>query len=113
MARSRVPTSIPAARGAFAGKPRRRQARGGEPIVTEPTGDPPEHLTATQRTAWYEAGNIVSDGALTRADRFSVEMAACLLVGMRTEDRLFATTRMAKLRYLLGSFGRSCPTTLT
>ena len=103
MARPRTPTSVLEARGAFKHDPQRR--RPSEPVVTEPIGTPPHHLTAAQLLAWDEIVGYAPDGVLTSADRLSVEVASVLLAEFRADPAEMSAPRLLRLTGLLGHFG--------
>lgn len=54
MARPRKPTRVLELTGAFRKDPQRRRAREGEPEVTTPLGDAPDHLDEAERARWNE-----------------------------------------------------------
>ncbi|WP_374349179.1 hypothetical protein [Chitinimonas sp.] len=105
MARPRTPTNVLDARGAFKKDPQRGRARAGEPEPNGPIGEPPERLNDSQRDAWAEIVGTAHDGVLCRADRLSVEMAACLLAEFWADPVAFPSGRLARLEGLLGKFG--------
>ena len=103
MSRPRTPTRVLEARGAFRKNPQRR--RDGEPECTDPLGAPPEHLAEGEARCWHELAENAPVGVLTRSDRHSVEVAACLLAEFRVDRAAFNAARISKLQTLLGSFG--------
>jgi|ERR1700678_718556 len=58
------------------------------PVVTIqlPIGRPPVHLQAAEKAAWAELVRVAHPGLLTRSDRLILEIAAKLIVRMRTSD---------------------------
>ena len=105
MPKPRVPTNILDARGAFNGKPGRRQERKGEPVVTEPLGGPPKHLRAAQRRAWRDIADTAPAGVLTGADRIAVERCAVLLEESRRSPATFNAAKETRLNSYLSRFG--------
>jgi len=79
--------------------PQRRRA---EP-VTLPFGQPPAHLSKELKAAWREIARAAPACVLTRSDRVAVELAARLLVRIRTTD--FSAAEATSLRSLLGQLG--------
>ena len=59
-----------------------------DPVVTIqlPVGRPPAHLQAAEKAAWAELVRVAHPGLLTRSDRLILEIAAKLIVRMRTSD---------------------------
>jgi len=59
-----------------------------DPVVTIqlPVGRPPAHLQAAEKAAWAELVRVAHSGLLTRSDRVILEIAAKLIVRMRTSD---------------------------
>ena len=99
----KTPTRVLEARGAFRKNPQRK--REGEPECTDPLGAPPGHLSPAEVACWQELAENAPVGVLVRADRHSVEMAACLLAEFRQDRTAFNAARISKLQSLLGSFG--------
>jgi hypothetical protein len=64
------------------------------PVVTIqlPVGRPPVHLTAAEEAVWAELVRTAHPGLLTRSDRLTMEIAAKLIVRMRTEDTKISET---------------------
>jgi phage terminase small subunit len=103
MAGKKQPSALLNARGSFRKNPQRK--RENEPVVTDPLGAPPEHLTASQVTCWQEVAEQAPIGVLSLADRHAVEMVACLLDEFRTTGRDMIAAKLGRLQSLLGSFG--------
>lgn len=54
MGRTRTPTNVLDARGAFDKHPERRKERADEPVDERPLGDPPKGLSVDEVEAWHE-----------------------------------------------------------
>lgn len=103
MSRSRTPTAILDARGAFDKNPNRR--RDGEPECRDPLGSVPEHFDELQRAAWNQLASECALGVLTRADTVAMEQAAILLAQMRADPNGLSVDRHRLLAHFLGRFG--------
>ena len=103
MARPRTPTALLEARGAFKKDPARRRA--GEPVVTTPAGQAPEHFTELQVSAWREILQYAPPGVITSADRQHVEQLAILLAQYRVEGDDFHLNKRLALIKMLGHLG--------
>lgn len=86
--------------GSLEKHPQRRRT---EPVVAAPFGSPPAHLTKEHKAAWREIAKAAPAGVLTGADRVAVELAARMLVRIRTTD--FTAAEANGLRALLGQLG--------
>ena len=106
MGRPATATKILEARGAFKKNPNR--ARPYEPEVKEPfPKDPPKHLARKQKATWREIVSYCPFGVLTRADRFPVEVAACLLAEYREDPDAMPTARIGRMCAEFGRLGLS------
>jgi len=97
----RKPAAILEMSGALGKNPSRRRV---EPSVALPFGKPPAHLSRELKAAWREISRAAPCGVLTGADRVAVELAARLLVRIRTADT-FTAADANGLRSLLSSLG--------
>jgi phage terminase small subunit len=89
--------------GAFAHDPQRRAARANEPKPKGALGAAPKHMSAAQKKLWKELANQVTPGWLTRAERWSVELAVTLMAKMRSCTIMPAeVTTLASLMSKLG-----------
>lgn len=105
MARPRTPTNVLELRNAFKKHPERAKERENEPEVSDPIGDPPEHLHDEVKAAWSELVGQAPRGVLTASDRLAVEMAAFLIVKFRACPMDFAAAEFTRLQGLLATFG--------
>lgn len=103
MGRSRTPTKVLEARGAFKKDPQRK--RDGEPEVTTPLGAPPERLAPLQVRAWQEIAQTAPLGVLTEADRLDVEITAKLLAASWTDFAEMTDGARKQLHTMLGKYG--------
>lgn len=81
MSRPRKPTAVLELSGAFKHDPARGEARKHEPRPTEPLGIAPEELEEIEVRCWSELASAAT--WLTVADRWVVEIAACLMAKKR------------------------------
>jgi phage terminase small subunit len=51
-----------------------------------PIGRPPAHLQAAEKAVWAELVRVAHSGLLSRSDRLILEIAAKLIIRMRTSD---------------------------
>lgn len=102
MARSRTPTNVLDARGAFKKDPQRRRI---DPDVAGPLTEPPAGLSQAQIDCWKEIVRVAPIGAITESDRITLEMAACLLSEFRCARTDFPVNKLLRLETLLGKFG--------
>lgn len=72
--RPRKPTAVLELSGAFDKNPKRRAARADEPVVTEPLGLPPSHLTQDEAKRWADIEKMCP--WLRMPDRIAVERTA-------------------------------------
>jgi hypothetical protein len=86
MARPRKPTNVLKLNGTQNRNPGRLKEREGEPDNIAPLGDPPIELTDEESDCWRELADISIPGVLGKADRIAVEMAAKLLVRLRSGE---------------------------
>jgi hypothetical protein len=75
------------------------------PVVTIqlPIGRPPAHLEAAEKGAWAELVRTAHPGLLARSDRLCLEIAAKLIVRMRTSDA--KTSELNALMTVLAKMG--------
>jgi hypothetical protein len=75
------------------------------PVATVqlPIGRPPAHLATTERAVWAELVRVAHPGLLTRSDRLLMEVAAKLIVRMRTLD--VKTSELNALMNVLARMG--------
>ena len=107
MPRTRVPTEILTATGAFDRHPERKRARESEPQPESAIGEPPTSLTASQRACYMEIVNRSHPGVLSDADGFVVELAAVLLERFRRDPETISAAKLARLQQLLSLMGLS------
>ena len=86
MGRNRKPAELVAIDGSLEHDRKRYSARLHAPKKSNPLGNPPSHLPATQKKLWKELVKNTPAGVLTVADRFLVELTTGLLFKMRTGD---------------------------
>jgi hypothetical protein len=101
MGRPRAPTALLQLRGAFKHDPNRLRARQYAPIVTTALPEPPQSLSKTVRSMWFEMRSRAF--WLTSADRFLVEIAATLMSRYRVNELTSGDVPM--LIGLLGKIG--------
>lgn len=101
MGRMHTPTAILDARGAFIHHPERK--RPNEPVVTEPLGGPPKHLTPDQKKLWKEFVRMCPAGVVKYSDRWSVERIVLLMDRQRKDTIKIAEA--SQLDHLLARFG--------
>ena len=65
----------------------------------------PMHLTDAQRLVWDELVSSAPTGTLSRGDRATLEMTACLMVDFRADPSNFSPQRLATLTRLIGMLG--------
>jgi hypothetical protein len=84
-------------------KPRYEHLR--NPVVTIqlPVGRPPAHIGAAEKAVWAELVRVAHPGLLTRSDRLILEIAAKLIVRMRTSDA--KTSELNALMNVLAKIG--------
>jgi len=68
-----------------------------------PVGRPPAHLAAAEKAVWAELVRVAHPGFLTRSDRLILEIAAKLIVRMRTSDA--KTSELNALMTVLAKMG--------
>lgn len=86
MARPRTPTNILKLKGVDKQRPQRMKERGdSEPENTNPVGDPPDHLSEIEKSAFNEIVKLSINGVLGEADRLAIEQAAILLIKCRRQ----------------------------
>jgi phage terminase small subunit len=100
---SRQPTSLLELKGSFRKHPERR--RPSEPRDSRPLGDPPARLPKRALPFWNELIDIVPAGVLKRADRWCVELAACLMTKAIKTDEGLSAAELNTLRSLLSAMG--------
>lgn len=105
MARPRTPTNVLDARGSFRKHPERAAEREGEPETNGDIGDPPAHMTDYEQSCWHEFVAVAFSGTLCKADRLTVELAACLIAKSRTQPDKFLAAERQQLIALYGRFG--------
>ena len=105
MGRHRTPSNLLELRGAYIAHPERKRARAAEPVVSEPLGDPPRHLSRLERAAWREIVRITPFGILAVSDRVAVEITAVLLAEMRSNPCGFSAAKLSRLESFLARFG--------
>jgi hypothetical protein len=81
--RTRKPTAVLEAKGAFEKDPQRKASRTGEPEPNGPIGDPPKYFNAFHRAIWFEIIDECPKGVLARSDRKILELATRLTAKMR------------------------------
>jgi len=104
MPRKRIPTNVLELRGSLKGRPQRRAQRDGEPLVSEPVGNPPASLSDSERACWMELAEQAPTGVLTRADRIAVEMGALLVHRLRLEGAATPPALLLRLHCILACF---------
>jgi hypothetical protein len=84
---------------------KRRYEHLSNPVVTIqlPVGRPPAHLEAGEKAVWTELVRVAHPGLLARSDRLILEIAAKLIVRMRTSDA--KTSELNALLSVLGKMG--------
>ena len=97
------PVELLELQGAF--RPHRHTARRAAPKSPHPVGDPPGHLAPAEAAAWCEFCGNAPAGVLTRGDRWTLEMAARLMVRSRGEG--LTSAELGHLRALLSELGAS------
>ena len=85
MGRSRKPTAVLDATGAFAKNPQRKAARENEPEPNGPIGDAPDYFNQTELSIWDEYVDEAPAGVLTKGDRKTLELAVRLTAKARFE----------------------------
>lgn len=85
MARPRKPTSVLELNGSLRSHPERARARKNEPKPTGPLGNPPESLSAAEKSVWFELESLAPPNVLTNADRWTVELACRLMATVRED----------------------------
>jgi len=68
-----------------------------------PIGPPPSHMLATEKAIWRELVRTAHPGLLARSDRLTLEIAAKLIVRMRTSDA--KTSELNALMTVLAKLG--------
>jgi hypothetical protein len=103
MARPRKPTAVLELTGAFKHDPKRNSARQNEPAPNGPIGDVPLHFDKKLTALWYELIATAPAGVLTRADRWTVEVA-CRMMRM-VRDGMFGAAEVNVLMRCLARMG--------
>jgi len=98
--RPRKPTAVLEASGAFINHPNRKRPH--EPKPDGVLGDPPQHLSQSERVLWFEIATEIPSGVATNADRPAFEILVCLFNQFRQSRRITG----AELSQLTGLFGR-------
>ena len=101
MARPRKPTRILELNGAFKMHPGRRRDR--EPQPAGPLGIPPGRMNADEVALWNEIEASCAPGVLKVSDRWSVEIAAKLM--LRVTQGTAKGSHLTVLRSLLAAMG--------
>ena len=83
MARPRTPAALLELRGAFKKDPQRRRE---EPAANGPVGGPPPSFDAELQAVWEELVGLVPSGVLSRADRWTAEVACRMMHQLRNGD---------------------------
>lgn len=76
-----------------------------EPVVSEPIGDPPRHLTREAKKAWRQLVEAAPECVLTAADAIHLELTAELLAQFRANPAAFPAQRLTRLQAALGQIG--------
>src|SRR6266536_2460177 len=100
--RTRKPTAILEASGAFIKDPQRR--RPPEPVPTAPLGGPPVHLDEREQAIWRELAAILPPGVAGNTDRPTFELVSCLLAQFRHFRGTMSGSKQSLLANLLGKF---------
>lgn len=100
MARTRKPTAIMEASGAFDRDPARRRI---DPETTGELGDPPRHLTPDNKKIWKEIAASLPVGVAKNADRMAFEVLVGLMHRFRNAD--LSGAQLSSLTGLLSKFG--------
>jgi hypothetical protein len=100
---ARQPTSLLELKGSFRKHPERR--RPAEPRDARPLGDPPARLPKRALPFWREIVDMVPAGVLKRADRWCVELAACLMAKAVKTDEGLSAAELNTLRSVLAAMG--------
>ena len=101
MARPRKPTETLEQTGAFIKNPSRKREREGEPMPTEPLGDPPERLGLEEKAIWYELS--AQWPWAKKSDRITMELIANLLATFR--NKRYSVGELSQLTSLIGRMG--------
>lgn len=105
MPRQRLTTEQAALRGADRKDPGRFTDRKAAPKSEVALGNPPGHLDAGQRAAWFEFATYAIPGTMTGADRLALEAASVLLAEFRANAAQFTAAKYGMLFRYLSSFG--------
>jgi hypothetical protein len=101
MSRPRKPTATLEQTGAFIKHPERKRDREGEPMPTEPLGDPPDRLGQEEKAIWYELSDQWPWAK--KSDRVSMELIANLLATFR--NKRYSVGELAQLTSQIGRMG--------
>jgi len=102
MARTRTPTNVLDARGAFKKHPERART---DAETAGPLGKAPAHIEGEVLKAWKEIEKSAPLQVLTQSDRLALELAANLLAQFRLGPVDFPAAKLVRLEALLGKFG--------
>ena len=86
MAKTRTPTNVLKLRGSDKVHPERMRDRENEPEPVGDIGDPPAHLSETERGCWVELVGLCHDGVLCAADGPFMEYAARVWAQLRSDS---------------------------
>jgi hypothetical protein len=102
MGRSRTPTNVLDAKGAFKKNPNRQRE---DATPAGPLGSVPAHMSKEVGACWLELTEKAPHDVLTMSDEITLELAATLLAQFRANPLDFPAARLARLHAFLSSFG--------
>ncbi len=98
---TRIPTALQDAKGYYLKHPERRPQ--GEPVVTQPLGNPPKSLSADEKKLWKELARMIPPGVAMFSDRAAMERLVFLFD--RQRKHIITASEGSQLLNLFGRFG--------
>lgn len=101
MARHRQPREVAEVKGALRNHPERYRKQ--PPVVDQPLGTAPAHMTDEAKACWFELESLAPVGVLKGADRVALETLANLLAEYRKNPPEF---QVGKYTHMIGMLAR-------
>src|SRR5215217_6407763 len=103
MARPRTPTAILELKGAFKKDPQRKAAREGEPVVENPVGSPPKHVSKPAALIWRR---VVKEAYWLRSTHRDVLEAFCVYkAAFETDPLSMKSAQVAQMMKAMTELG--------
>jgi phage terminase small subunit len=105
MGRPRKPTAALELSGAFKRNPQRRRDRADDPVVDEPVGPPPRHLSEQARKIWNRIARSEAGTWLRVTDRDALEVYCGLKAQAETDLAGMQSSRISLLNKYQNDLG--------